>query len=180
VAVGRLPRSGPLRRLAPAVRRRDRAAVAEALAAVGLADRARSPVGELSGGQQRRVLIARALAAEPEVLLLDEPTAGVDEENQHTLVEVLAHLSHEGVTMVIVTHELAAVRGVVDRAVRLVDGVVREDVRLLPAGVATGPRAHDPHPGEHHPADHHDHDADRGDRAGRRRALLLPGPLMER
>ena len=153
VGVGRLARTDPVRRLLPAGRRRDRAAVAEAFEAVGLADRARSSVSELSGGQQRRVLIARALASEPELMLLDEPTAGVDEASQHALVEVLAALVGRGVSMVIVTHELAAVRGVVDRAVRLVDGRVREDARLRAAGE---PRVHAHHPDEDHSCDHHD------------------------
>ncbi|WP_218123408.1 metal ABC transporter ATP-binding protein [Quadrisphaera sp. DSM 44207] len=179
VAVGRLPRTGPLRRLTPAARRRDRLAVSGALEAVGLADRARSSVAQLSGGQQRRVLIARALAAEPEVLLLDEPTAGVDEENQHALVEVLAELSSAGTTMVIVTHELAAVRGLVDRAVRLVDGRVVEDRRLPAEPGAAGRRAHPTHPDEDHPADHHDHEDHGSGPRGRRRSFLT-GPAMER
>ena len=157
VAVGRLARTDPLTRLLHAARRRDRAVVAEALDAVGLASRARSSVSELSGGQQRRVLIARALASEPELMLLDEPTAGVDEDSQHALVDVLAALVGRGVSMVIVTHELAAVRGVVDRAVRIVDGRVREDARLREAG-AGHPRVHAHLPDEDHPCDHHEGD----------------------
>ncbi len=108
------------------------------------------------------------------------PTAGVDEDNQHALVEVLAGLAHQGVTMVIVTHELAAVRGVVDRAVRLVDGSVREDVRLVPRADPRGVRSHPAHPDEDHPADHHDHDLEAGSHAGRRRSSFLPDPTMER
>jgi zinc transport system ATP-binding protein len=156
VACGRLAGTDPLRALRPSARRATRAAVASALAAVGLADHQRASVEELSGGQQRRVLIARALAAEPEVMVLDEPTAGVDEESQHALVDVLAGLARTGVTMVIVTHELAAVEGLVERSVRLVDGRVRSDVRHAPAGSggAGGP-GHREHPGTDHPADHH-------------------------
>ena len=85
VGVGRLARLGPFGRLRPA----DRAAVQDAVAAVGLADRLGDPVASLSGGQQRRVLVARALAAEPELLLMDEPTAGVDAASQEALAGVL-------------------------------------------------------------------------------------------
>ena len=159
VACGRLARTDPLRALLPSSRRATRTAVAAALAAVGLAEHERASVEELSGGQQRRVLIARALVAEPEVLVLDEPTAGVDEEHQHALVDVLCGLARSGVTMVIVTHELAAVEGLVERSVRLVDGRVRSDVRHAPPGSATSRAPHEPHhpdhPGTDHPADHH-------------------------
>ena len=86
VAVGRLARLGLFRRLGAA----DRAAVGEAVEAVGLADRLDEPVAALSGGQQRRVLVARALAAEPELLIMDEPTAGVDAASQEALAGVLA------------------------------------------------------------------------------------------
>ena len=101
--------------------RADRAQVRRALELVGLADRASVDVGALSGGQQRRVLIARALAGEPDVLVMDEPTAGVDIANQHGLVEVLARLVAEGLTLVVVTHELAAFADLVTRVV-VVDG----------------------------------------------------------
>jgi zinc transport system ATP-binding protein len=101
--------------------RSDRAQVRRALELVGLADRASVDVGALSGGQQRRVLIARALAGEPEVLVMDEPTAGVDIASQHGLVEVLARLVAEGLTLIVVTHELAAFADLVTRVV-VVDG----------------------------------------------------------
>jgi zinc transport system ATP-binding protein len=81
VGVGRLARLGPFGRL----RADDHAAVRDAAAAVGLADRLGDPVASLSGGQQRRVLVARALAAEPELLVMDEPTAGVDAASQDAL-----------------------------------------------------------------------------------------------
>jgi zinc transport system ATP-binding protein len=74
-------------------------------------------VATLSGGQQRRVLIARALASDPDVLLMDEPTAGVDTANQQVLSAVLARLAARGTTMVIVTHELAALADIVSRIV---------------------------------------------------------------
>jgi zinc transport system ATP-binding protein len=105
VAVGRLPLTNPLRRWRPSARRSDRAAVLTALETVGLAERAADPVATLSGGQQRRVLMARALAAEPALLLLDEPTAGVDEANQHVIAAVLHRLRQSGVGVLVVTHE---------------------------------------------------------------------------
>ena len=113
VACGRLPHR-PWWRRAGAV---DRRLVDQAIETVGLADRAREEVSHLSGGQQRRVLIARALAAQPSVLLMDEPTAGVDTANQHILADVLGRLAETGTTMLIVTHELDAVRDIVSRVV---------------------------------------------------------------
>ncbi len=112
VGVGRLARLGLFRRLGGS----DRAAVAEAVAAVGLADRRDDPVASLSGGQQRRVLVARALAAEPELLLMDEPTAGVDAASQVALAAVLADVSATGTTLLVVTHEAGPRAGVLQRA----------------------------------------------------------------
>ncbi|WP_228387143.1 metal ABC transporter ATP-binding protein [Ornithinicoccus halotolerans] len=123
VTTGRLPH----RRWWQPLRREDRRAVEEALATVGLLDRATTDVATLSGGQQRRVLIARALAAQPEVLIMDEPTAGVDAGSQLVLGQVLRRLVATGVTMVVVTHELAALRGVVDRIVEMDAGHVTFD-----------------------------------------------------
>lgn len=105
----------------------DRAAVRRALDEVGLADRGRFDVETLSGGQQRRVLIARALAAQPDVLVMDEPTAGVDRASQDVLAGVLRQLADRGTTMLIVTHELAALRGVVDRIVEIDTGHITFD-----------------------------------------------------
>lgn len=102
--------------------RADRAAVQQSLETVGLEDRARFDVDTLSGGQQRRVLIARALVAEPQVLVMDEPTAGVDHASQAVLAGVLQRLGAEGTTMLVVTHELAALRGVVDRILEVDTG----------------------------------------------------------
>lgn len=100
----------------------DRAAVDAALAQVGLGDRVDAEVSDLSGGQQRRVLIARALAGRPDLLIMDEPTAGVDTASQTVLAEVLHRLADEGTTMLIVTHELVALRGIVDRIVEIAQG----------------------------------------------------------
>ncbi len=123
VAVGRLGRPVPFRRLRAA----DHAAIEAALASVGLADRASASLGTLSGGQQRRVMIARALASEPELLFLDEPTAGVDHENQLALAESLRLLAAAGTTIVLVTHELGPAAGVVTRTIVLRGGEVCHD-----------------------------------------------------
>lgn len=111
----------------------DRAAVEDALATVGLADRAREDVARLSGGQQRRVLIARALAARPDVLVMDEPTAGVDAASQTALADTLRRLVASGVTLVVVTHEVGPLAGTISRAVVMVRGRVGYDGRLTPS-----------------------------------------------
>lgn len=112
VGVGRLPHQGLLARPT----REDRRIVAESLDLVGLAEFARTDVANLSGGQQRRALIARALAAKPEILVMDEPTAGVDAANQRALVEVLERLALRGTTLLVITHELAPMRELLTRA----------------------------------------------------------------
>ncbi|MGF1648670.1 MAG: metal ABC transporter ATP-binding protein [Kineosporiaceae bacterium] len=99
-----------------------RRAVAAALTQVGLSDIAHVPVAELSGGQHRRVLIARALISDPPLLLLDEPTAGVDRASVQALVATLGRLRAEGRTLLVVTHELEELAAVVDRVVSIVDG----------------------------------------------------------
>ena len=123
VASGRLSRIGRLRRRSAA----DRAAVAAALETVALTDLAKHSVATLSGGQQQRVLIARALASGPEVLLLDEPTAGVDHAVQVAIAEALTELVAKDVSIVLVTHELGPVEPLVHRAVVLREGRVIHD-----------------------------------------------------
>lgn len=123
VSTGRLARIGWLGRLRAA----DRQVVARSLEVVGLADRATTEVSTLSGGQQRRVLIARALAAEPDVLIMDEPTAGVDAASQVILAQVLARLAERGTTMLIVTHELDALARTVTRVLCTNSGRVDYD-----------------------------------------------------
>ncbi len=120
VSTGRLPH----RRWWQPASRRDHLLVTEALATVDLLDRAKADVATLSGGQQRRVLIARALVGEPALLIMDEPTAGVDHASQEGLVNVLRRLVDTGVTMLVVTHELAALAGVVDHIVEMDSGRV--------------------------------------------------------
>jgi zinc transport system ATP-binding protein len=145
VAIGRLPHQGWLGRSNAA----DRAVIAASLALVGLDDRADVDVSTLSGGQQRRVLIARALAAQPDVLILDEPTAGVDLANQEVLSQVLARLARRGATMLIVTHELAAISGVLTRIVQVNGGQITFDG--APSDYAGSPPAHSTgNRGHHH------------------------------
>jgi zinc transport system ATP-binding protein len=122
VATGRLARSGLRRRSAE-----DRRAVEAALETVGLADRARDSVGTLSGGQQQRVLIARALTCDPELLVLDEPTAGVDLASQAALAQTLRSLVQRGTTVVLVAHELGPMHPLITRAVTMSEGRVLHD-----------------------------------------------------
>ena len=138
VSVGRLARLGLFRRLGPA----DRAAVGEAVAAVGLADRMEEPVASLSGGQQRRVLVARALAAQPELLIMDEPTAGVDAASQDALADVLARVSATGATLLVVTHEAGPLSGVLTRAVVVDHGRISYDGPLAGAEPLAGHHDH--------------------------------------
>ncbi|MGY1809848.1 metal ABC transporter ATP-binding protein [Blastococcus sp. SYSU D00669] len=138
VGVGRLARLGLFRRLGAA----DREAVARAVEAVGLADRLGDPVASLSGGQQRRVLVARALAAEPELLIMDEPTAGVDAASQEALAAVLAGVSATGTTLVVVTHEAGPLAGVLTRAVVVDHGRVCFDGPLAGAEPYSGAGHH--------------------------------------
>lgn len=132
----------------------DRRVVADSLAVVGLADRANSDVTTLSGGQQRRVLIARALATGPEVLVMDEPTAGVDLANQRVLVDVLDRLARGGSTMVIVTHELGAIADVVTRVVAVRAGSIAFDGDPTAYVAATDPLGTPHHPDDDADADH--------------------------
>lgn len=90
-------------------RSHDHDAVADALEVVGMSDRADDNVGQLSGGQQQRVLIARALAGGPDVLILDEPMAGVDLPSQDAFALTLSHLVESGTTVLLVAHELGPV-----------------------------------------------------------------------
>ncbi|WFE29770.1 metal ABC transporter ATP-binding protein [Solwaraspora sp. WMMD791] len=140
VASGRLARRGVLRPAGAA----DRAAVAAALAAVGLADRVRDPVAALSGGQQQRTLIARALAGEPELLVLDEPTAGVDAASQEAFAAALGTFVTDGGTVLLVAHELGPLQPLIDRAVVLHHGEVVHD------GAVPPPAGHHADPGHDH------------------------------
>ncbi|MFR9723186.1 metal ABC transporter ATP-binding protein [Streptomyces sp. MS19] len=135
-----------LRRLRP-LGRADRAAVDRALGLVGLADRARDPVASLSGGQHQRVLIARALAIGPELLIMDEPLAGVDLASQRVLSGTLRTLTAEGVSVLLVLHELGPLQPLIDRAVVLAHGRVERTVDH-PAQL---PESHACHPADELP-----------------------------
>jgi zinc transport system ATP-binding protein len=106
--------------------RHDREAAMAALGRVGLRTFADRRVGALSGGQQQRVLIARALANEPDLLILDEPTAGVDRESQLQFAGVLRDLHRGGVTIVVVAHDLGALGRDVTRVLALHQGHIDE------------------------------------------------------
>jgi len=98
----------------------DRAIAMESLAHVGMERHKDSALGHLSGGQQQRVFIARALAQQPQVLLLDEPTTGLDITTQHNVIELIEHLHQElGLTVLLVTHDINMIRTRVDRLVLL-------------------------------------------------------------
>jgi zinc transport system ATP-binding protein len=123
VASGRLSR----RRFLRPMGRGGRAAVREAIEAVGLADKAKDGVSTLSGGQQQRALIARALAGEPDLFVLDEPTAGVDLQSQQAFADAMHSLVDRGATIVLVAHELGPMAPLIGRAVVMHDGRVAYD-----------------------------------------------------
>ncbi|MFE9253606.1 metal ABC transporter ATP-binding protein [Streptomyces sp. NPDC006879] len=149
VSAGRLARSrfGMLGRA-------DRAAVTRALALVDMGQHAESSVNALSGGQHQRVLIARALAGEPELLIMDEPMAGVDLANQEVLAAAVREQVSAGTTVLLVLHELGPLEPLIDRAVVLRDGCVVHD--------GAPPEAVGQHalPGHDHVHPHAAHDAE--------------------
>ncbi|GAA4694851.1 metal ABC transporter ATP-binding protein [Pseudonocardia yuanmonensis] len=110
VAMGRYRAAGWFRRIG----RADRRIAAECLDRVGMAPLARRQIGQLSGGQRQRVFLARALAQQAEVLVMDEPFAGVDARTQADLLELLRRLADEGGSTVVVHHDLAQVRSAFD------------------------------------------------------------------
>ncbi|WP_079063466.1 metal ABC transporter ATP-binding protein [Peterkaempfera griseoplana] len=129
VSAGRLSRHGLL-----PLRRRDREAVDRALSAVDMLDRAGDGVADLSGGQQQRVLIARAMVGEPDLLIMDEPMAGVDLASQQVLAGTLQQEVARGAAVLLVLHELGPLEPLIDRAVVLSDGSVAHDGPPPPSG----------------------------------------------
>jgi len=123
VAMGRFPRM----RTFSQFRAHDRAAVDDALAALHLGDLRNRHISELSGGQQQRTFVARALAQEPRLLLLDEPTTGVDAETEERLLEIVRGLVKDGLPIMMTTHDL-------DRAPEWFDRLVVVDHKILADG----------------------------------------------
>lgn len=115
VMMGRYAHMGPARRAS----RSDRSAVDLALERVGLADLRNRQIGELSGGQKKRAFAARGIAQDAQLLLLDEPFAGVDKASEATLVALLRELKDEGRTVLVSTHDLAGIPQLCDSAVLL-------------------------------------------------------------
>ena len=110
----------------------------ELLDKVGMADKANAMPSTLSGGQQQRVAIARALAMEPKALLFDEPTSALDPELVGDVLEVMKKLANEGMTMIVVTHEMGFARDVADRVIFMDNGNVVEEGK--PEDIFTNPK----------------------------------------
>jgi manganese/zinc/iron transport system ATP- binding protein len=174
VMMGRLPRIGWLRSSG----RDDEAAAGRALERVGMLDYRATQIGRLSGGQQQRVFIARALAQDSDVYLLDEPMTGIDTTTQEVILEVIDELRASGRIILLATHDLASASCACDCLCcvnqRMVSYGPTEEtytpevmaetygglpVIMLnrPGGVLPDPHAHDLHAHEHHPHDGHTH-----------------------
>jgi len=106
---------------------------------VGLADRASAYPSQLSGGQKQRVAIVRALAMNPDVMLFDEPTSALDPEMVGEVLDVMKQLAKEGMTMVVVTHEMGFAKEVADRVIFMCDGAIEEEG--LPEEIFTNPKS---------------------------------------
>jgi len=119
-------------------REQARVRAAELLDRVGLADKVAAYPSQLSGGQQQRVAIARALAMEPKLMLFDEPTSALDPELVDEVLQVMQQLARDGMTMIVVTHEMGFAREVADEVFFMDDGVVVESGK--PADVLDSPR----------------------------------------
>ena len=122
-ASGRLAHRRPFQWLG----RKDKVALDEALELVGLQDRMKWPFGSLSGGQKQRALIARALSSHPDLLVMDEPLAGVDLHSQAGLAQLLGQLRDDGLALLVVLHERGYMNPVLSRSVTLCDGRIVDD-----------------------------------------------------
>ncbi len=113
------------------IRKRDRKEAEEIARAlllkVGIPEKADAYPGQLSGGQQQRVAIARALAMNPKIMLFDEPTSALDPEMIQEVLDVMLNLAHEGMTMVVVSHEMGFARAAANRAILMDDGLIIEE-----------------------------------------------------
>jgi zinc transport system ATP-binding protein len=148
VTAGRIARRRPFW----PITRADRQSVTAAIAAVGLTDRSGHSMATLSGGQQQRVLVARTLAGQPELLLLDEPNAGVDHDSQEAIAETLAERARHGASVVVVLHELGPFAPLIDRVLALREGRVTYDgpPDQLALGAGQGAGHADGHGHHHH------------------------------
>jgi zinc transport system ATP-binding protein len=151
VTAGRLSQ----RRAFLPLRRADREIVRDAIEAVGLSAKAADGCSTLSGGQQQRALIARALAAQPDLLVLDEPTAGVDHASQQTFADVVRRLVQRGLTVLLVAHELGPMAELVDRAVVMREGRIAYDGPPLASFTEADADGHVHHPGLGRPRGDH-------------------------
>ncbi|RLP10928.1 metal ABC transporter ATP-binding protein [Propionibacterium australiense] len=139
VSTGRLAHRRPFRRLSAT----DKAVIDESLERVGLLHRAGDPIGILSGGQQQRALIARALASQAELLVMDEPLAALDLDTQKNLTELFGALTSDGLSILVVLHGLGPMAGIIDRCIMLHAGHKVHDGPFEPSGANGG--------GDHHP-----------------------------
>ena len=141
---------GPIKALKLSKREADERAMA-LLERVGIADKARRYPAELSGGQQQRAAIARALAMQPKLMLFDEPTSALDPEMINEVLDVMTELAEDGMTMLVVTHEMGFARSAANRVVFMDEGQIVEtgtpeaffgdtDVRARPGLPLQGPR----------------------------------------
>jgi polar amino acid transport system ATP-binding protein len=124
------------------VRRRSRAEAAdiarELLVKVGIPEKADAYPGQLSGGQQQRVAIARALAMQPQIMLFDEPTSALDPEMIKEVLDVMLQLARDGMTMLVVSHEMGFARNAADRIIFMDEGQIIEDT--TPQGLFSAPK----------------------------------------